>query len=69
MQLSYAHYRKNEIFKTPFDLDPLDKIKRLILSSKIDFKKECECFIKHSHPNNGLINQKKKYFHFLFENK
>ena len=48
---------KNEKLKTPFDLDPLDKIKRLILSSKIDFKKECECFVKHSHPNNGLINQ------------
>ena len=48
---------KNEKLKTSFDLDV--KIKRLILSSKIDFKKEYKCFIKHSHPYNGLINQKK----------
>ena len=57
---SHTHTtEKNEKLKTPFDLDPLVKIKRLILSSKIYFKKEYEYFIKHSHPNNRLINQKK----------
>ena len=48
---------KNPKLKTPFDLDPLEKLKRLILSSKIDFKKECEYYIKYSQSNNGLINQ------------
>ena len=48
---------KNQKLKTPFDLDPLEKIKRLILSSKIDFKKECEYYLKYSQSNNGLINQ------------
>ena len=48
---------RNPKLKTPFDLDPLEKLKRLILSSKIDFKKECEYYLKYSESNNGLINQ------------
>ena len=48
---------KNPKLKTPFDLDPLEKLKRLILSSKVDFKKECEYYLNYSQSNNGLINQ------------
>ena len=48
---------KNPKLQTPFDLDPLEKIKRLILSSKIDFKTECEDYINYSMTKNGLINQ------------
>ena len=49
--------KKNQILNTPFDLDPLEKIKRIILSSRMDFKKECENFIKCIKARNGLINQ------------
>ena len=48
---------RNQKLKTPFDLDPLYKLKRLILSSKIDFRTECENLINYSQPNNGQINQ------------
>ena len=49
--------KKNQILNTPFDLDPLEKIKRIILSSRMVFKKECENFIKCIKARNGLINQ------------
>ena len=49
--------KKNQILNTPYDLDPLEKIKRIILSSRMDFKKECENFIKCIKARNGLINQ------------
>ena len=48
---------KNPKLKTAFDLDPLEKMKRLILSSKIDFKKECEYYLELGRTNYGLINQ------------
>ena len=48
---------RNPKLKTPFDLDPLEKLKRLILASKIDFKRECEYYLNYSQSNNGLINQ------------
>lgn len=48
---------RNPKLKTPFDLDPLNKLKRLILSSKIDFKNECEFLIENSQGNDGRINQ------------
>ena len=48
---------KNKLLNTPFDLDPLEKIKRIILSSRIDFKKECEKFISSIKAKNGIINQ------------
>ena len=41
--------------KTPYDLDPLEKIKRLILSSKYDFEKKFKENIILS--GNGLANQ------------
>ena len=43
------------VLTTPYDDDPLDKIKKLVLSSKIDFKKEFMNFIKKS--DNGKANQ------------
>ena len=48
---------KNQILNTPFDLDPLEKIKRIIISSRIDFKKECEKYISCIKGKNGIINQ------------
>ena len=47
--------KEHEKFETPYDLDPLLKAKKLILSSKIDFKKEFLNIIKQS--NNGMANQ------------
>ena len=41
--------------KTPYDLDPLNKIKKIILSSKVDFKTEFRKFIYKS--DNGFANQ------------
>ena len=48
---------KNKLLNTPFDLDPLEKIRRIIISSRIDFKKECEKFISCIKGKNGVINQ------------
>ena len=42
-------------FQTPYDLDPLEKIKRLIASSKNEFKAEFIKYIKES--SNGMANQ------------
>ena len=53
--LSPFEVEKHEKFETPYDLDPLLKAKKLILSSKIDFKKEFLKIIKES--NNGMANQ------------
>ena len=47
--------KEHEKFETPYDLDPLEKVKRLILSSKIDFRKEFKEIIKES--SNGMANQ------------
>ena len=47
--------KEHEKFETPYDLDPLEKVKRLILSSKMDFKKEFKEIINQS--SNGLVNQ------------
>ena len=47
--------KEHEKFETPYDLDPLEKIKRLILSAKIDFKKEFKQIIKET--SNGMANQ------------
>ena len=47
--------KEHEKFETPYDLDPLEKVKRLILSSKMDFKKEFKEIIKQS--SNGMANQ------------
>ena len=47
--------KEHEKFETPYDLDPLEKVKRLILSSKMDFKKEFKEII--SQTSNGLVNQ------------
>jgi hypothetical protein len=45
--------KEHELFETPYDLDPLLKLKKLILSSKIDFKNEFLKVIKDS--NNGML--------------
>jgi len=47
--------KEHEKFETPYDLDPLLKAKKLILSSKMDFKKEFLDIIKES--SNGMANQ------------
>jgi Ca2+-binding EF-hand superfamily protein len=47
--------KEHKKLETPYDLDPLEKIKRLILSSKIDFKTEFKKFINES--GNGMANQ------------
>ena len=47
--------KEHEKFETPYDLDPLEKVKRLILSSKMDFKKEFKEIIKET--SNGMVNQ------------
>ena len=48
---------KNKKLITPYDSDPLEKIKRLILSARIDFKKACIDYIDYISGKNGLINQ------------
>ena len=52
--------KEHKKLETPYDLDPLEKIKRLILSSKIDFKTEFKKYINDS--GNGMAN------HFEFRN-
>ena len=47
--------KDHPIIKTPYDLDPLNKIKKIILSSKVDFKTEFRKFINES--ENGVANQ------------
>ena len=47
--------KEHKKLETPYDLDPLEKIKRLILSSKIDFKTEFRKYINES--GNGMANQ------------
>ena len=47
--------KEHEKFETPYNLDPLEKVKRLILSSKINFKKEFKEIIEKS--GNGMQNQ------------
>ena len=47
--------KEHKNLETPYDLDPLEKIKRLILSSKIDFKTEFKKYIDES--GNGMTNQ------------
>ena len=47
--------KDHPIIKTPYDLDPLNKIKKIILSSKVDFKTEFRKFINQS--DNGKANQ------------
>ena len=47
--------KEHQKFETPYDLDPLEKVKRLILSSKIDFKKEFKEIINET--SNGMANQ------------
>ena len=47
--------KDHEKFETPYNLDPLEKIKRLILSSKMDFKKDFKEIIEKS--GNGMQNQ------------
>ena len=47
--------KEHKKLETPYDLDPLEKIKRLILSSKIDFKTEFKKYINDS--GNGMANQ------------
>ena len=47
--------KEHKDLETPFDNDPLEKIKRLILSSKYDFKTIFKDFISQS--GNGMANQ------------
>ena len=47
--------KEHKKFITPFDLDPLEKIKRLISSSKNEFKSEFMKYINES--PNGMANQ------------
>ena len=47
--------KEHKKLETPYDLDPLEKIKRLILTSKIDFKSEFKKYINES--GNGMANQ------------
>jgi Ca2+-binding EF-hand superfamily protein len=47
--------KEHKKFITPFDLDPLEKIKRLISSSKNEFKAEFMKYINES--PNGMANQ------------
>ena len=47
--------KEHKNFQTPYDLDPLEKIKRLIASSKNEFKSEFVKYINHS--PNGMENQ------------
>ena len=47
--------KEHKKFQTPYDLDPLEKIKRLISSSKNEFKAEFVKYINES--SNGMANQ------------
>ena len=47
--------KEHKKFQTPYDLDPLEKIKRLIASSKNEFKAEFIKYINDS--SNGMANQ------------
>ena len=47
--------KEHKNFQTPYDLDPLEKIKRLIASSKNEFKSEFVKYINQS--PNGMANQ------------
>jgi len=47
--------KEHKKFQTPYDLDPLEKIKRLIASSKNEFKAEFVKYINESY--NGMANQ------------
>ena len=47
--------KTHPISQTPYDLDPLNKIKKIILSSKVDFRKEFGKFIRET--DNGKANQ------------
>ena len=47
--------KEHKKFQTPYDLDPLEKIKRLIASSKNEFKGEFIKYINES--SNGMANQ------------
>ena len=47
--------KEHKKLETPYDLDPLEKIKRLILTSKIDFPSVFRRYINES--GNGMANQ------------
>ena len=47
--------KEHKKLETPYDLDPLEKIKRLILTSKIDFASIFRKYINES--GNGMANQ------------
>ena len=47
--------KEHKKLETPYDLDPLEKIKRLILTSKIDFPSVFNKYIEES--GNGMANQ------------
>ena len=47
--------KEHEKFETPYDLDPLEKVKRLNLSSKMDFKKDFKEIIHGT--SNGIVYQ------------
>ena len=47
--------KEHKKLETPYDLDPLEKIKRLILTSKIDFPSVFKKYIEES--GNGMANQ------------
>ena len=47
--------KEHKKFQTPYDLDPLEKIKKLISSSKNEFKSEFIKYINES--SNGMANQ------------
>ena len=47
--------KEHKKLETPYDLDPLEKIKRLILTSKIDFVSVFKRYINES--GNGMANQ------------
>ena len=47
--------KEHKKFQTPYDLDPLEKIKRIIASSKNEFKSEFIKYINQS--SNGMANQ------------
>ena len=47
--------KEHKKLETPYDLDPLEKIKRLILTSKIDFVNVFKRYINES--GNGMANQ------------
>ena len=51
------HTCRNSLTKTPFDVDPLNKLKRIINSSKHDLEKVFANAKELSHSNNGIINK------------